>query len=104
MCQPLTDPCRSQLITESMNRLTCSDAFEPPPEEASENASATDLPAEILYPISEYVDGGRHIFRHIYSIDRQFYQWAKLSAGRYRSLVEQQLRVCEGRKRLLPVK
>jgi hypothetical protein len=87
-----------------MNRLTCPDAFEPPPEEAGEIASATDLPAEILYPISEYVDGGRHIFRHICSIDRQFYEWVKLSAGRYPSPMEQQLRVCEGRKRLLPVK
>jgi hypothetical protein len=62
-----------------------------PPEEAGESTNATDLPAEILYPISEYVDG------------RQFYERVKLSAGRHWSLVEQQLRVCEGRKRLLPV-
>jgi hypothetical protein len=72
-------------------------------EEAGEKASATDPPTEILYLISEYVDGGRHIFRHICNIDKQFYGWA-LSAGKYQSLVEQQLRVCEGRKRLLPVK
>jgi len=33
-----------------MNRLTYPDAFELPPKEAGESTSATDLPAEIIYP------------------------------------------------------